>query len=189
VTFRRLSERTLVEGHVVTFGVGEFEAPDGRRFEREVVHHPGAVAVVPLVDDTTVLLIRQFRAPTGGFLLEIPAGKRDRPGEDPAVTAARELIEEIGHRPGRLDELGEFYNSPGFCDEYSHVFLARDLTDVGSSADGIEGAPGDRPGGPGRGRRADRAGRAGGCEVHHRPAPGSSAPRVVTPAHLTSRRP
>jgi ADP-ribose pyrophosphatase len=101
--------------------------PDGEEFTRTVVHHPGAVAMVPVEDDHA-LLVRQWRAAVGRALLEIPAGKRDVRGEAPAATAARELEEELGRRPGTLTLLAEFYNSPGFCDEHTHVFCATDLT-------------------------------------------------------------
>jgi 8-oxo-dGTP pyrophosphatase MutT (NUDIX family) len=103
--------------------------PDGGTLHRDVVRHPGAVAVVPLIGDD-VLLLRQWRAATGATLLEIPAGKRDVDGEDPEGTAARELEEEIGRRPGQLTKLAEFYNSPGFCDEYTHLYLADELSDA-----------------------------------------------------------
>lgn len=101
--------------------------PDGESFTRDVVRHPGAVAMVP-VDGDTALLVRQWRAAPDRRLLEVPAGKRDVPGEEPATTATRELEEEIGRRPGRLTKLGEFYNSPGFCDEYTHLYCATELT-------------------------------------------------------------
>jgi ADP-ribose pyrophosphatase len=108
---------------------------DGETYERTVVRHPGAVVVVPIVDERdggTALLVRQYRAATGGVLLEVPAGKRDEDGEPPERTAVRELEEEIGRTPGRLERLAEFWNSPGFCDEYSYAFVARDLRPVAS---------------------------------------------------------
>ena len=110
---------------------------DGETFERTVVRHPGAVVVVPVDADGRAVLVRQFRAATGGELLEVPAGKRDHAGEVPAHTAARELEEEIGRRAGRLVKLAEFWNTPGFCDEYSHVYAALDLEIVGDGT----GAP------------------------------------------------
>ena len=104
----------------------DIEVSDGERFTRTVVRHPGAVVVVPVVDDD-VILVRQFRAAVGRSLLEVPAGKRDVEGEAPETTAARELEEEIGQSPGRLRKLCEFYNSPGFCDEYTYLFCATEL--------------------------------------------------------------
>jgi 8-oxo-dGTP pyrophosphatase MutT (NUDIX family) len=103
------------------------EGPDGERHTRSVVRHPGAVVAVPVVDDDAIL-VRQFRAAAGRALLEVPAGKRDVAGEAPETTAARELEEEIGQSPGRLRKLAEFYNSPGFCDEYTHLFCATELS-------------------------------------------------------------
>lgn len=136
--FRRVREDVIHEGYVITLAVGTFAAPDGTTFTRDVVHHPGAVSVVPLHDDGTVVLVTQFRAAIGADLLEIPAGRRDVPGEPPERTADRELQEEIGLRAGRLDLLAEFLNSPGFSDEYSYVYLGRDLTDVPVDLQGIE---------------------------------------------------
>jgi ADP-ribose pyrophosphatase len=116
----------------------EFEAPDGRRFKRDVVHHPGAVSVVAVDFDDRAVLVRQFRAAVEMDMLEIPAGKRDVDGEEPAVTAARELAEEVGLQAARLELLLEFYNSPGFCDEHSFIYLATDLTEVPTAPAGIE---------------------------------------------------
>ncbi|MDQ6909815.1 MAG: NUDIX hydrolase [Actinomycetota bacterium] len=109
----------------------------GETFERDVVHHPGAVSIVPMVADQ-VIMVRQYRAAIDRELLEIPAGKRDVDGEDIETLARRELEEEIGMRAGALVKLAEFYNSPGFCDEHSFVFMARNLTETASAAQGIE---------------------------------------------------
>jgi ADP-ribose pyrophosphatase len=138
VPFAKVGERTIHQGQVIRLAVGEFTDPEGSTFEREVVHHPGAVSVVPLLDDGSVVMVRQYRAAVEGSLLEIPAGKRDVPGEDPEVTARRELVEEVGFEAGRMELLGTFYNSPGFTDEYSHTYLARDLAHVGSAVVGPE---------------------------------------------------
>lgn len=136
--FRKLGERTIHRGHVIGVATAEFEAPGGLRFERDIVHHPGAVAIVPLHGDDSVTMVRQFRAPIDGVILEIPAGKRDVAGEAPEVTASRELEEEVGLRAGSLELLATFHNSPGFTDELALVFLARDLSEVAVSRDGIE---------------------------------------------------
>ncbi len=123
----------------------EVEAPDGSRHDRNVVRHPGAVVVVAVEPSgERAILVRQYRASIDGHLLEVPAGKRDVEGEPPEVTAARELDEEIGYRAGRLVKLAEFYNSPGFCDEYSHIYAALDIEPTsGATPMGPEGAGDD----------------------------------------------
>ena len=124
---------------MISVAVGTFEAPDGHRFERDIVRHPGAVIVVPVIEEgEAVLLVRQFRAAIGIDLLEVPAGKRDKPGEPPEVTARRELIEEIGMRAGRLEPLCAFYNTPGFCDEYAYMYMALDLEPTEKDLQGAE---------------------------------------------------
>jgi len=139
--FQKLGEEELYRGALISVARGRFRAPDGSEFERDIVHHPGAVSVVPVVDDgDAVLLVRQYRAAIDRHLLEIPAGKRDVEGEPPEETARRELEEEVGVRAGRVEKLAEFYNSPGFSDEYSYVFLGLDLTPTQVSAHSPEEA-------------------------------------------------
>ena len=141
MTFKKLGEREIYRGARITLTSMQIESPDGERFERDVVHHPGAVAVVPVVDEgNAVLLVRQYRAPVERHLLEIPAGLRDVADEPPADTARRELAEEVGMRAGRLERLCEFVNSPGFSDEVVHVFVAFDLEECGNDLQGIEEA-------------------------------------------------
>jgi ADP-ribose pyrophosphatase len=137
--FRPLGEKELYRGSLISLARGTFSAPDGTQFERDVVHHPGAVSMVPYLEDTgEVVMVRQYRAAIDRVLLEIPAGKRDVDGEAPEVTAQRELVEEIGMRAGRLELLAEFYNSPGFSDEYSYTYLAGDLQPDAPERHGIE---------------------------------------------------
>ena len=100
-----------------------------KTYLREVVRHPGGAAVVPLFEDGTVAFVSQYRHPTRRYVLELPAGKLD-PGERPAETAARELEEELGLVAGRLEQLSEFYTTPGFCAERLWVFLATGLTET-----------------------------------------------------------
>lgn len=138
-SFRKVDEDVVHEGHVISVAVATFEAPDGSTFRRDVVHHPGAVSVVPVVEDgTAVLLVRQYRPPVDRHLLEIPAGVRDVGGEAPDVTARRELEEEVGMRAGRLEKLATFFNTPGFCDEEHHVYMALDLERCALNLQGIE---------------------------------------------------
>jgi 8-oxo-dGTP pyrophosphatase MutT (NUDIX family) len=135
--FRKRGEREIWSGAVISLAEGTFESPSGETFERDLVHHPGAVAVVP-VDGDEVVLVRQYRGAVDMEVLEIPAGKRDVVGEDLEVTANRELAEEVGLRAGKLEKLAEFYNSLGFSDELSHVFLGTDLSAVPKDLQGEE---------------------------------------------------
>lgn len=136
--FHKVADRPLFQGHLISVTEAAFEGPDGNRFDREIVHHPGAVVVVPVTADGNAILVRQFRAAPGVELLEIPAGKRDVADEPTEVTAARELAEEVGRRAGRLDLLARFYNSPGFCDELTFLYLATDLEEVPLDRQGVE---------------------------------------------------
>jgi 8-oxo-dGTP pyrophosphatase MutT (NUDIX family) len=129
--FRVVGSRTLHDAGFISLSEERVEGPGGQSLTRHVVRHPGAVVVVPVEPDRqSALLVRQWRVATDRSLLEVVAGKRDVHGESPEATARRELEEEIGRRPGRLVELCEFYNSPGFCDEYTHLFVALDLIDA-----------------------------------------------------------
>ena len=123
---RQLRSTTVYSGSVLRLRVDDVELPSGRRSRREVVEHPGGVAVVAVDRDSSVILVRQFRYPVRSALWEIPAGKLE-PGEDPLRCAARELEEETGYRAGVLEEVVPFYTSPGFCDEVLHLFFARSL--------------------------------------------------------------
>lgn len=127
-----MTERTIehtrpYEGVIVNVDLDKAQLPNGRTARREVVNHPGGVAVLPLNDDGTVSVVRQYRYPFSQVLTEIPAGKLE-PGEEPRTGALRELNEEIGAQVGELIELGAIYPSPGFCREVLYLYLARDLT-------------------------------------------------------------
>ena len=122
-----LSSKIAFSGRLLTLRVDTVKLPDGRVSTREVVAHPGAVAMVPLLDAEHVLLVRQWRTAAGRALLEIPAGTLS-PGEDPATCAARELMEEVGYRPRTLTPLYATFLAPGYSSEMLHVFLAENLT-------------------------------------------------------------
>jgi 8-oxo-dGTP pyrophosphatase MutT (NUDIX family) len=136
--FRFLGETVRFHGWRIDLTEARFSAPDGTEFTRHVVRHPGAVAVVPVTDSGDVLLVRQYRGPVDRLLLEIPAGTCDVPGEPPAETALRELQEEVGVHARSLRLLTTMYNSPGFCDEETHIFLATDLEDATPARHGVE---------------------------------------------------
>lgn len=116
----------------------EMEAPDGSRHERVTLRHPGAVGVLPLHDDNTVTLVRQYRVAIDREIWEVPAGRRDVEDELPRRTAARELAEEVGLEAAELVPLTRFHNSPGCSDEVVDVFLATGLSPVPDAREGIE---------------------------------------------------
>ncbi len=132
-----LGERWLASGAFLRVARKHLVTPDGRGVRREVIQHPGAVAVVPVIDDD-LILISQYRVAVGTPLLEIPAGKRDQLDEPPEDTARRECGEEIGYRPGRLTLLHRFYTTPGFTDECIWLFLGEDLEATGLEPHGVE---------------------------------------------------
>jgi ADP-ribose pyrophosphatase len=119
--------RNIYTGKVVTLNVDTVQLPNGVMVDLETIRHPGAAAVVPIKDDGTVVLIRQFRHAAGGFIYEIPAGKLS-PGEDPLHCAARELEEEVGYRASSFELLSSIFTAPGFADEVIHVYKATGLT-------------------------------------------------------------
>lgn len=129
----QLDSRPVHSGRVVDLAVDTVRFPDGSTGELELVRHSGASAIVPIVDtddpdDPDVLLIRQFRYATGGYLYEIPAGRPDSDTEPWEDVARRELEEETGFRAGSLEYLTAIWTTPGFTDELIHLFVARDLT-------------------------------------------------------------
>ncbi len=136
--FRRLREETLLGAWLFSVVRLELEDPDGRPFERVVVRHPGAVTVVPLHEDGTVTLVRQYRAAVDAMVLEIPAGTRDRDGEPAVDTARRELAEEAGLEAGDLELLVSTWNTPGVSDQRTLIYLATGLSPCPRRPDGIE---------------------------------------------------
>lgn len=121
-----LDRKRPYRGRVVDLRVDRIRLPNGHETELEVIHHPGAAAVVAIDAENRVLLVRQYRYATGEWLLEVPAGKLDG-GEEPERCATRELAEETGHAAGSLEELGWIWTTPGFTDERIWLYLARDL--------------------------------------------------------------
>ncbi len=120
-------KKNIYRGRVVNLNVETVTLPNGATVELEIIHHPGAAAVVPMKDEDTVLLIRQYRHAAGGYILEIPAGTL-KPNEDPRDCAARELEEEIGLRASEFEPMITFFTTPGFTDEVIHIFKATGLT-------------------------------------------------------------
>ncbi len=136
-----VASRTIHRGRYLELRLETIERTDGTQHVREVVGHPGAVAIVALDGEGRVLLVRQWRLPAGRALLEIPAGTLDRDPatgtvEDPDVAAPRELEEETGHRADRWERLGSFWTAPGFATELMHLYLATGLRPAGTDRRG-----------------------------------------------------
>jgi ADP-ribose pyrophosphatase len=122
-----LSTRRIYEGRVLNVRADDVELPNGQVGKFEIVEHNGGVSIVAQPAANTIVLVRQYRPATGRFLLEVPAGKLEA-GEDPAVCAQRELLEETGYRCERVRRLWSFFTAPGFCSELLHLFVAEGLT-------------------------------------------------------------
>jgi ADP-ribose pyrophosphatase len=124
---KTLSSKLIYEGKAVSLRVDTVQMPGGRETSREVVEHSDCVAIIAIDADDNVLMVSQFRKPIGKELLEIPAGGIE-PGEDPVDCVCRELREETGYLPRKVERLGGFYSAPGYCTEYLHIYVATDLT-------------------------------------------------------------
>ncbi len=127
LTEQVLSSEPLYLGKLVHLYLEEVKLPNGEPGRREIIKHPGAVAMVPLHKNGDVLLVRQFRLAANQVMLEIPAGTLN-PGEDPLLAAGRELQEEVRVRAGKLERIGGQFAAPGYTTEYIHLYLATDLT-------------------------------------------------------------
>jgi ADP-ribose pyrophosphatase len=123
---RVLSSQSIYNGRAVNLRVDTIQMPDGRETTREVVEHSECVVVVAIDADKKVLLVKQYRLPVQKDLLELPAGGIEG-DEEPVDAVRREMQEETGYLPKKIESLGGFYSSPGYCTEYLHLFLATDL--------------------------------------------------------------
>ncbi|MFD1707078.1 NUDIX hydrolase [Siminovitchia sediminis] len=130
---KTIRSKPIFNGKIITVQVDEVELPDGKRSKREIVHHPGAVALIALTEENKIVMVEQYRKPLERSLLEIPAGKLET-GEEPAVTAERELEEETGYQAGKLEYITSFYTSPGFANEIIHIYLANQLSKIKNPA-------------------------------------------------------
>lgn len=124
----------IYEGKLLNLRVDTVEIPDKRYSKREIVEHPGGVAVIPITKDNSIILVKQYRKAVEKFLLEIPAGKLEI-NEEPRETAIRELKEETGFTANKVEYLLEFYTSPGFSNEKIYLFLATDLIEGEATPD------------------------------------------------------
>lgn len=135
-----ISSETIFEGHALSLRVDTIEKDSGEQTTREIVDHRDCIAVVVIDDEENVVMVRQFRRPAKKTLLEIPAGSIE-PGEQPEAGVKRELQEEIGLLPGDIKKIGGFYSAPGYCTEYLHLYVVKNLTEsrlVAEDTDEIE---------------------------------------------------
>jgi len=123
---KTISSRSIFKGRAFNVRVDTVVNTNGHETTREIVEHAECIAVVPVDINGDILMVRQYRKAVEKELLEIPAGGID-PGEDPDTAVKRELQEEIGYMPGRIERMSAFYSSPGFCTEYLYLYLATDL--------------------------------------------------------------
>jgi ADP-ribose pyrophosphatase len=126
---KTIQSQSIFTGRVINVLLEEVELPDGKHSTREIVKHPGAVAIIPITKEKKIILVEQYRKPLERSLVEIPAGKLEK-GEEPQVTALRELEEETGYTTDKLTYLTSFYTSPGFADELLHIYVAEDVEKV-----------------------------------------------------------
>lgn len=124
---KTLTSEKIFTGRVISLQVDEVQLPNGQKSKREIVKHPGAVAIIPITDAGKIVMVEQFRKPLERTVVEIPAGKLEK-GEEPEETARRELEEETGYECQSLEWLISFYTSPGFADEIVHLYVAKGLT-------------------------------------------------------------
>ena len=129
--------RDLYKGKVFRLSKERLTLPNGVTAELEIIRHPGAAAIVPLLDDHRVVMIKQYRHAVGQFIWEVPAGTLN-PGESPIECARRELPEEVGYRAHSFRALGEIFPVPGYSDEHIHIFLATGLTPSRQNLDADE---------------------------------------------------
>ena len=134
---KTIEKKNIYNGKIINLRTDTALLPDGSIALREVVEHPGGVCVAALTDRDELLLVRQFRYPYGEIIYELPAGKRD-PKEDPLECGRRELKEETGAAAGRFELLGQFYPTPGYCNEIIYMYAAFDLTFSQPSPDADE---------------------------------------------------
>jgi len=121
---------TVYRGRIFDLQIETIPLPNGRELRAEIVRHPGSVVLIPVTERGEIVLVRQYRHPIGGSAWELPAGSV-KPGEDVRQAAARECQEETGQIPTRLEHLGAFFPTPGYCDEKMHVFKATGLRTPG----------------------------------------------------------
>ncbi|WP_347549769.1 NUDIX hydrolase [Pseudalkalibacillus hwajinpoensis] len=130
---KTLSSKTIYQGRIIDLRVEDVELPNGKQSKRELIDHPGAVAVIAVTPNDKIIAVRQYRKALGKAIVEIPAGKLEL-GEKPELTAVRELEEETGYTCESLDKIISFYTSPGFANELVHLYVAKGLEKSGEQS-------------------------------------------------------
>ena len=130
---KTIKTEQIFDGKVLSLRVDDVELPNGKHSKRELIKHPGAVAVIAITDENKIVMVEQYRKALEQSIIEIPAGKLE-PGEAPSVTVARELEEETGYVSGKMEHIISFYTSPGFADEIVHLYIATELKKKENSA-------------------------------------------------------
>ncbi|MDV2683325.1 NUDIX hydrolase [Alkalihalophilus lindianensis] len=131
---KTIQSTSIYKGRIIDLQIDEVELPNGKTSKREIVKHPGAVAIIPITKEGNIILVRQFRKALEKTIIEIPAGKLDE-GEAPLMCAKRELAEETGYQSSELEFLLSFYTSPGFADEIIHLYVASGLSEGTTNRD------------------------------------------------------
>ena len=124
---KTLSSEKIFTGRVISLQVDDVELPNGKTSKREIIKHPGAVAIIALTPENKIVMVEQYRKAMEKSIVEVPAGKLEK-GEEPLTTAGRELEEETGYECEKMEHLISFYTAPGFCDELVHVYLAHNIS-------------------------------------------------------------
>ncbi|KKE80693.1 NUDIX hydrolase [Oceanobacillus caeni] len=126
---KTIRSEKIFDGKIVQLQVDEVQLPNGKTSQREIVKHPGAVAVIAITKENKIVFVEQYRKPLERSLIEIPAGKLE-PGENPMIAAIRELEEETGYSTNSLSFVTSFYSSPGFADELLHIYITNDIEKI-----------------------------------------------------------
>src|SRR5690625_4100127 len=134
---KTIQTKSIFNGKIINVQVDKVELPDGNFSTREIVKHPGAVAIIPVTDDGKIIFVEQYRKPLERAIIEIPAGKKEQ-DEAPEITAVRELEEETGYTTDVLEHITSFYTSPGFADEIIHLYYTEQLTKLDEMVQGDE---------------------------------------------------
>lgn len=134
---KTIRTKKIFSGNIISVQVDDVLLPNGKESKREIVKHPGAVAIIPVTKDGNIIFVKQFRKPLERSLIEIPAGKIEE-NEDPEITAVRELEEETGFTTDTLTHVASFYTSPGFADEIIHLYYTDQLQPLTERVEGDE---------------------------------------------------